>query len=76
METITIEVTKSVFLNTNRPFLVGDWLTAEKVDTMENDGIYYIKEKEQKNGYFSTYEANFKPKGNEVFRVKTIARNI
>lgn len=73
--TITIEVLKPMFTDTDKPFLVGDWIKAEKVLKIEKEGRYYIQEKKRKSGAFMVLNSNVEiSKKHNVYKLQSISR--
>ena len=73
--TITIEVLKPMFTDTDKPFLVGDWINAEKVSEIEKEGRYYIQKKGSKTGVFMVLNSNVEiSKKHNVYKLQSISR--
>lgn len=73
--TITIEVLKPMFTDTDKPFLVGDWINAEKVKNIEKEGRYYIQKKGSKTGVFMVLNSNVEiSKKHNVYKLQSISR--
>ena len=73
--TITIEVLKPIFTDTDKPFLVGDWINAEKVSEIEKEGRYYIQKKGSKTGVFMVLNSNVEiSKKHNVYKLQSISR--
>ncbi|MCZ2084728.1 MAG: hypothetical protein LC112_10695 [Flavobacteriales bacterium] len=73
--TITIEVLKPIFTDTDKPFLAGDWIKAEKVSKIENEGRYYIQKKGSKTGVFMVLNSNVEiSKKHTVYKLQSISR--
>jgi len=74
-ETAKIEVLIPLFTDTNKPFVVGDWINAEKVSKIETEGRYYIQKKGSKTGEFMVLNSNVEiSKKHTVYRLKSISR--
>lgn len=74
-DTITIEILTPMFTDTNKPFLVGDWIKAEKVSKIEKEGRYYIQEKESKSGAFMVLNSNVEiSKKHNVYKLQSVSR--
>lgn len=73
--TITIEVLKPMFTDTDKPFLVGDWINAEKVSEIEKEGRYYIQKKGSKTGVFMVLNSTVEiSKKHNVYKLQSISR--
>ena len=73
--TITIEVLKPIFTDTDKPFLAGDWIKAEKVSKIGNEGRYYIQEKKSKSGVFMVLNPHVEiSKKHTVYKLQSISR--
>lgn len=74
-ETVKIEVLIPLFTDTNKPFLVGDWINAEKVSKIETEGRYYIRDDKRDTGVFMVLNENVEiSKKHTVYRLKSISR--
>lgn len=74
-ETIKIEVLTPLFTETNKPFLVGDWINAKKVSKIETEGRYYIRENKSNTGIFMVLNENVKiSKKHTVYKLQSISR--
>ena len=73
--TITIEVLNPMFTDTDKPFLVGDWINAEKVSEIEKEGRYYIQKKGSKTGVFMVLNSTVEiSKKHNVYKLQSISR--
>lgn len=74
---ITIEVKTAVFQNTKIPFLVGDWIKAEKVKKVTKEGRYFLQEKESHTGVFRELNPNSEISNSyNLFKLHSVSRFI